>query len=221
MIPWKKFIGLSLQVYKCSKECAKFNGGMTNWKPVVRMIVNQDSGFIYEFFSTSRIQLLLMSMSIRKRTLMQKLVYSISKSSAPNRWQTNSSRKRKITAEEPHLTVEIRHTLKEPDHIVPFTEKLQRCQYCFTNRKRDIKCFTYCKSCNVSLCVQKDRNSFFLRAIVQSHDMLMNFWTFRYYYFLTCFSYNKVSISNKSSIFLTKTYLFLSRLPVTLYFSND
>ena len=83
MIPWKKFIGLSLQVYKCSKECAKFNGGMTNWKPVVRMIVNQDSGFIYEFFSTSRIQLLLMSMSIRKRTLMQKLVYSISKSSAP------------------------------------------------------------------------------------------------------------------------------------------
>ena len=38
--------------------------------------------------------------------------------------------------------------------------------------------------------------------------MQMNFWTFRYYYFLTCFSFDKVSISNKSSIFLTKTYLF-------------
>ena len=71
-----------------------------------------------------------------------------------------SSRKRKITAEEPQLTVELPQPLKEPDHIVQFTEKRQRCQYCFTNGKKDVKCFTYCKSCNVSLCVQKDRNCF-------------------------------------------------------------
>ena len=71
-----------------------------------------------------------------------------------------SSRKRKITAEEPQLTVELPQPLKEPDHIVQFTEKRQRCQYCFTNGKKDVKCFTYCKSCNVLLCVQKDRNCF-------------------------------------------------------------
>ena len=71
-----------------------------------------------------------------------------------------SSRKYKITAEEPQLTVELPQPLKEPDHIVQFTEKRQRCQYCFTNGKKDVKCFTYCKSCNVSLCVQKDRNCF-------------------------------------------------------------
>ena len=71
-----------------------------------------------------------------------------------------SSRKRKITVEEPQLIVELPQPLKEPDDIVQFTEKRQRCQYCFTNGKKDVKCFTYCKSCNVSLCGQKDRNCF-------------------------------------------------------------
>ena len=73
-----------------------------------------------------------------------------------------SSRKRKFTAEESQLTVELPQPLKEPEpyHIVQFTEKSQLCQYFFTNGKKDVKCFTYCKSCNVSLCVQKDRNCF-------------------------------------------------------------
>ena len=71
-----------------------------------------------------------------------------------------SSRKRKITAEEPQLTVELPQPLKEPDHIVQFTKKRQCCQYCFTNGKKDVKCFTYCEPCNILLCVQKDRNCF-------------------------------------------------------------
>ena len=70
------------------------------------------------------------------------------------------SRKRKVTAEEPQPTVELPQPLKEPDHIDQFIEKHQRCQYCFTNGKKDVKCFTYCKYCNVFLCVQKDRNYF-------------------------------------------------------------
>ena len=63
-----------------------------------------------------------------------------------------SSQKRKITAEEPQLTVELPQPLKEPDEIVHFAEKRQRSQYCFTNEQKDVKCFTYCKYCNISLC---------------------------------------------------------------------
>ena len=64
-----------------------------------------------------------------------------------------SSRKRKMTVKEPQLNVELPQPLKEPDHIVQLTEKRERCQYYFTNGKKDVNCFTYCKSCNVSLCV--------------------------------------------------------------------
>ena len=46
------------------------------------------------------------------------------------------SRRRKITAEKPQLTVELPQLLKEPYHIVQFAVKRQRCQYCFTNGKR-------------------------------------------------------------------------------------
>ena len=70
-----------------------------------------------------------------------------------------SSQKCKITAKEPQLTVELPKSLKEPDHIVQFTEKRQCCQYCFTNGKKNVKCFIYCKT-SVSLCVQKDGNCF-------------------------------------------------------------
>ena len=64
-----------------------------------------------------------------------------------------SSRKCKFTAKEPQLIVKLPQTLKEPDLIVQFIEKRQWCQYCFTNGKKDVKCFTYCKSYYVSLCV--------------------------------------------------------------------
>ena len=47
-----------------------------------------------------------------------------------------SSRKCKGTAEEHQLTVKLTQPLKEPNYIVQFTEKRQRCQYCFINRKR-------------------------------------------------------------------------------------
>ena len=57
------------------------------------------------------------------------------------------SRKRKITAEEPQITVELPQPLKEPDGIVQFTEKRQRCQYFFAYGKKNVKCITYCKSC--------------------------------------------------------------------------
>ena len=66
----------------------------------------------------------------------------------------------KITAEKPKLTVELPQPLKKPDHIVQFTEKRQRCQYCCTMGKKDAKYFSYCESCNVLLHVQKDRNCF-------------------------------------------------------------
>ena len=71
-----------------------------------------------------------------------------------------SSWKRKITAEEPQLTVELPPPWKELDHIVRFTETHPHCQYSFNNGKNDVKSFTYCKSCNVLLRVQKDRNCF-------------------------------------------------------------
>ena len=66
----------------------------------------------------------------------------------------------KITAEKPKLTAELPQPLKKPDHIVQFTEKRQRCQYCCTMGKKDAKYFSYCESCNVLLHVQKDRNCF-------------------------------------------------------------
>ena len=53
-----------------------------------------------------------------------------------------------------------RWIMKEPDHIMQFTEKKSRCQYCFDEGKKDVKCFTYFKTCNVHICVQKDRNCF-------------------------------------------------------------
>ena len=71
-----------------------------------------------------------------------------------------SSRKRKFTADTPQLALELPLSMKEPDHIVQFTEKRSRCQYCFDEGKKDVKCFTYCKTCNVHICVQKDRNCF-------------------------------------------------------------
>ena len=71
-----------------------------------------------------------------------------------------SSRKRKFMAEEPDLTVQIPQSMKEPDHMVQFTDKRRRCQYCLNNGRKEVKCFTYCQSCNVFLCVQKDRNCF-------------------------------------------------------------
>ena len=64
-----------------------------------------------------------------------------------------SSRKRKSNAEEPHFIVELPQPLTERDHIVQFTEKGQRCHYCFNNEKKDVKRFIYCKSCNACLCM--------------------------------------------------------------------
>ena len=49
-----------------------------------------------------------------------------------------SSPKRKITAEESQLTIELPQPLKEPDHTVQITEKRKRYQYCFTNEKKDV-----------------------------------------------------------------------------------
>ena len=72
----------------------------------------------------------------------------------------NQNQKCKITAEEPQFTVELAQPLKKPDRIVQFTERRQRCRHCFINGKKDVKCLTYCKCCNVSLCVQKDGNCF-------------------------------------------------------------
>ena len=71
-----------------------------------------------------------------------------------------SSRKRKFIGEEPQLAFKLAQALKEPAHIVQFTEKCRLCMYCFNNWNKNTKCFTYFKSCNVFLCVQKDRNCF-------------------------------------------------------------
>ena len=87
-----------------------------------------------------------------------------------------SPRKRNITAEKSQLTVELQEPLKEPDRIAQFTEKRQRCQYCFTNGKKGCKVLHLCA---FVVCPERQKLlqivSFFLRAIVQSHDMLMNF----------------------------------------------
>ena len=167
---------------------------MTNWKPVMKLIAKQGSSIICEFSSTTWIQLLLMPMLFTKRKFMQKWVYSISKSSSPNWWFP--SWKHKITAEEPHLTAELPQPLKEPDNTVQFTEKRQRCQYCFTNGKTDVKCFTYCKSYNVLLRVQKGRNCFKLYHSFweQLYNLTMCWWTSKlldFFFFFTCFSYDK------------------------------
>ena len=169
---------------------------MTSWKLVMKLIANRGSSIICEFSSTTWIQLLLMPMLFTKRKFMQKWVYSISKSFSPNWWFP--SRKHKITAEEPQLTVELPQPLKEPDNTVQFTEKRQRCQYCFTNGKTDVKCFTYCKSYNVLLCVQKGRNRFKLCHSFweQLYNLTICWWTSELliYFFLRVFpmisSYN-------------------------------
>ena len=91
--------------------------------------------------------------------------------------------KRKITAEKPKLTVELPQPLKKPDHIVQFTEKRQRCQYCCTMGKKDAKYFSYCESCNVLLHVQKDRNCFNLyhSSWKQLHIFTICQWTSELY----------------------------------------
>ena len=71
-----------------------------------------------------------------------------------------SSRKQKFTSEEPQLALELPQTLKEAPHIILFTDNHRRRMYCFSNGDKDTKSFTYCKSYNVPLCVQKDRNCF-------------------------------------------------------------
>ena len=124
-------------------------------KTSYELIANQGSGIIYEFSSTSWIHVIYKKKVNAKMSLLNfKIILA---ESLINRF---SSRKRKITAEKPQLTVEVPQPLKEPDHIVQFTEKSQRCQHFFTNGKNDVKCFTCRKSCNISLCVQKDRNCF-------------------------------------------------------------
>ena len=124
-------------------------------KTSYELIANQGSGLIYEFSSTSWIHVIYKKKVNAKMSLLNfKIILA---ESLINRF---SSRKRKITAEKPQLTVEVPQPLKEPDHIVQFTEKSQRCQHFFTNGKNDVKCFTCRKSCNISLCVQKDRNCF-------------------------------------------------------------
>ena len=133
------------------------SASMTNWKPVMKLIANQDSGITYEFSPSSWIQLLSMPMSFTKKVNAKVSLLSFKIILAESLITRFSSWKRKITAEEPHLTFELPQPLKEPDHTVQFTEKGQRCQYYFT---KDVKCFTFCKFCNVLLCVQKDRNCF-------------------------------------------------------------
>ena len=71
-----------------------------------------------------------------------------------------TSRKRKFAADEPQLAAELPLSIKQPDHIIHFTEKRQRCVYCFNDGRKDVKCSGYCKTCNVHLCVQKNRNCF-------------------------------------------------------------
>ena len=123
----------------------------------MKLIANQGSSIIYELSSTSWIQLLSVPRSFTKRKLMENESVQFKIILAELLINRFSSRKCKITAEEPQFTLELPQPLKELDHIVQFTEN---CQWCFTNGKKDVKCFTYCKSCNVSLCVQKDRNCF-------------------------------------------------------------
>ena len=71
-----------------------------------------------------------------------------------------TSRKRKFAADEPQLAAELPLSIKQPDHIIHFTEKRQRCVYCFNGGRKNVKCSGYCKTCNVHLCVQKNRNCF-------------------------------------------------------------
>ena len=121
----------------------------------MKLISNQGSGIIYEFSVVVNVHV---NYKKKVNAKMSQLNFKVvlDESSIKRFF----SRKRKITAEISQLTVELPQPLKEPDRIVQFTEKRQCCQYGFTNGKKDVKCFTYCKSCNVSLCVQKDRNCF-------------------------------------------------------------
>ena len=129
----------------------------------MKLIANQGFGIIYEFSSTSWIPFLSMPMSFTKKKFNGKMSLLNFKIIVAESLVTRlSSRKCRITVKEPQLTVALPKPLKEPDHIVQFTKKRQRCQYCFTNGKKDGECFTFCKSCNVSLCVQKNRNCFTL-----------------------------------------------------------
>ena len=68
-----------------------------------------------------------------------------------------SSQKPKFTAEQLKLNLLLPYRNPRENQN---TEKWRRCLYCFNYGKKDTKCFTYCESCNVSLCVQKDRNCF-------------------------------------------------------------
>lgn len=70
-----------------------------------------------------------------KRKQMQEWVYSILRSFY---WNRLSSWQRKFTYEELQLALELPQALKEPTHIVQFTNKRR----CFNNRNKDTKCFT-------------------------------------------------------------------------------
>ena len=127
----------------------------------MKLIANQGTGIIYEFSSTLSIQLMSMPMSFTEKKVNAKMsILNFKIILAELLINRFPIRKCKITVDEPQITVELLQPLKEPDHIVQVTEKRQRCQYCFTNRENDVKCFTYCKSCKVSFFVQKDRNCF-------------------------------------------------------------
>ena len=79
-----------------------------------------------------------------------------------------------------------RITAEEFRLTVELPPPVKKPDHTVTNWKDDVKSFTDCKS---------------WRAIVKSRNMLMNFWT--------CFSYAKVNVIYKSSIFLTKTSFFV------------
>ena len=143
-----------------------------------------------------------------------------------------SSSKRKITAEEPQLTVELPPPWKELDHIVRFTGKRQHCQYSFNNGKNDVKSFTYCKSCNVLLRVQKDRNylKFYHSSWEQLYYVTICWWTsdlldviilLRVFSTIKFLKLTKVQYSWQKPPLLVLIYSSKLGSSVTRYFSSD
>ena len=66
-----------------------------------------------------------------------------------------TSRKRKFASVKPKLAVELSLSIKESEHLVQLTGKKRHCQYCFDNEKKNVKCYKYCKTWNVSLVCRK------------------------------------------------------------------
>ena len=127
---------------------------ITNWKPVMKLIANQVSVYHIRIFFDLMDSVVVIAHAIYKKKVNAKMtLLNFEIILVELLINQLCSWKCKITAQEPQLIVELLQPLKERDHIVQFTEKRQCCQCCFTNGKKDGKCITYYKSCNVLLCV--------------------------------------------------------------------